>query len=237
MAFLLPHRTIMKPTNQQEVHLKMRTGRKTVLIAALAALAVMVLGVGYAVAQSDDAAAPAAGEQRLGPPGGGFGGPGGGPGGRPGKHMMGGEVLSVDGDTINIKTFRGEEKAVTVNEETKYLKPPDGEGSLADVQPGVRIGIALNKDDQGENPIAKAVIIGVPEPGERGDITVGEVQSIDGDKVVIKTADGTTKEITLPAITEGMRLGVATAPDGTVKGLMYAPPERPGPPAEADAAQ
>lgn len=204
----------------------MMKGKKILLLAALAAVAALAVGAGYAFAQED--AGPQ--DEQLGPsgPGGGWGRPG-----RARAHMLAGEVISVSDGTITLKTFWDEEKSVKVDDDTKYLKA-DGEASIDDVKQGEKIAVALNKSPEGEQLTARAVIIGNPRDMKRGEAAVGEVVAVDGDKVTIKTADG-DKQFTLPEITQGSRLGVMTGPDGDVRGVIYNPPERPqgGPEGEA----
>lgn len=146
------------------------------------------------------------------------------------RHLAAGEVVKVEGDTITIKTLRnGEEKSFKVNDETKYRK--DGaDATLADVAAGEKIGIALGeKPAEGQDPVAKAVLIGKPGEGprgERGTPVVGTVSSLNGDTLTIATENG-DKQVKLPAITNGMRIAVMTGDDGTVRGVIYNPPERP----------
>ncbi len=214
----------------------MRKSYKLSMAVVLSLAAVLALGAGLAVAQSaaGDQAAPS--EQAMGP--GGHGGPGG-PGQSGGRRglMKGGEVVSVGGDTVTLKTRNGEEKSFTVNKETAY-RTKDGEGSLDDVVPGERIGVKLvSRPEEGQEGIAAVVLIG--PPGRHGiKPAVGEVTAVDGNTVTINTGDGEL-QFTIPSIEVGSRLGVAADKDGNVKGLMYDPPQRPpapagqsGPPAE-----
>jgi len=139
--------------------------------------------------------------------------------------MVGGEVTAVDGDTITLKTLRGNERSVTVNDETIYRKE-GGEASLSDVTPGEKVGIKLvARPEEGENGVAEVVFIGRPDH-QRPKPTVGEVTAVDGDTVTIATGDG-EQQFTIPSIEVGSRLGVAADEDGNVKALMYDPPERP----------
>ena len=214
----------------------MRKSYKLSIVVVLSLAVVLALGAGLAVAQSatGDQAAPA--EQAMGP--GGHGGPGG-PGQAGGRRglMKGGEVVSVDGDTVTLKTRGGEEESFTVNEETIY-RTRDGEGSLADVVPGERIGVKfVSRPEEGQEGVAAVVLIG--QPGRHGNRpVVGEVTAVDGNTVTINTGDG-EQQFTIPSIEVGSRLGIAADNDGNVKGLMYDPPQRPpapdeqsGPPAE-----
>lgn len=188
------------------------------LIAALAAVAALVIGTSVAMARQSTTAVDA----QYGP------GPGQGHGpGRPGpgKHMMAGEVTKIDGSTITLKTLKGEEKSVQVDGNTKYRKPPDGQASLADVKVGEKIGVMLDPASQDPNLLAKAIMIG--EPPARGSAVVGDVVSVNGDTLTIKTAGGAEKQVQLPAITQGSRVGVQLGPDGAVRGVMYNPPQRP----------
>lgn len=190
------------------------TGRKRSILVVGAALALVLLfGIGYAVAQEAPAAPP--GENR----------PDGPPPGQQGR-LMGGEVVKVENDVITIKTRRGEEKAVKVDDKTKY-RTRDGEATLADVKAGEKAGIRLAQGQDGEQLLAKQVLIGEPEgAGERPRPVVGEVVRIEGDTVTISTPEG-EKQVKLPQLTEGMRIGVITGEDGSVRSVLYNPPEPP----------
>ncbi|MHB8923440.1 MAG: hypothetical protein ACYC51_08615 [Thermoleophilia bacterium] len=204
----------------------MRKGKRAGIIAALAGAAILVVGVGYAAAQTATSADAPQGERVRGD----HAGPG------RHRHLVGGEVVKVEGDTITVKTRKGDEKSVKVDDQTKYRKPPDGEATLADVVVGEKVGLMLGKAADGEVPVAKAVIIGGPQGGpgaDRPKPVVGEVTAVNGNTVTIKAADGSETQVQLPAITTGMRLGVASGTDGTVHGVMYNPPQRP----QGDAAQ
>lgn len=187
-----------------------------IMAAVMAAMLALVAGAGYAFAQDPGGQNQVQGQNAT---------PG--PGGRmTGRHLAGGVVVKVEGNTITIKTLKtGEEKAVKVDDQTKYRK--DGkDASLADVTAGEKIGILIGKKPaEGEDPLAKAIIIGKPGT-DRQPPAVGTVGSVNGDKVTVQTAQG-DKEVTVPAITQGMRIAVITAPDGTVRGVLYNPPEKP----------
>lgn len=209
----------------------MKKSRKLTLVALLAAGMVMLAGAGYASAQSSDnaAGAPAVGQ--------GGGNDQGAPGqGRKGKHLMAGEVVRFEDNTIIIKTLKGEEKAVKVDDQTKYRKD-GGDATVDDVKAGEKIGVGLGKKpEEGQDPVAKVVMIGNPPanggPGGPGGPlkgkkpVVGEVTALNGDTVTIKTAEGDV-QVKLPAITAGQRLAVVQGDDGTAKVVMYDPPERP----------
>lgn len=205
----------------------MKKGHKTIIVLALSLVAVLALGVGLASAQSQDEeatpddAALADGEGPMGP-----GGPGGMHGPRPDRELMrGGEVVSVDGDTITINNPRDEQIAIKVNDETVYLNQ-DGDASLADVVPGEFIGVKLVAvPEEGQDAMAEAVHIGKPDR-LRHRPTVGEVTAVDGNNVTISNDDG-EQQFTLPSIEVGQRLGVGADEDGNVKGVIYDPPERP----------
>lgn len=200
----------------------MKKSRKAALSVALALVMALAVGSGLALAQSDSDTGTA-GDGSVQNDDWAPGGPGG-PGhfGRPGL-MVGGEVVSVEGDIITLNTPRGDQKQVQVNGDTAYRK--DGnDASLADVVAGERIGIALDgKPEEGETPLAKAIIIGAPDQ-QRPHPAVGEVTAVDGNNVTINTADG-EKQFTLPEVQTGSRIGVLADEDGNVKGLMYDPPE------------
>lgn len=215
----------------------MKRKQGVVLVAALAAVMVLVAGIGYAFAQEQPAAAPEGQAQQgqFGP--GGPGGPGGMPPGQRGR-LLGGEVVKVEDNTITLKLRSGEEKAVKVDDKTRYLKK-GGQGSLEDVKPGEKVGVRLAKAEEGAEPTAKLVLIGDPQ-GERPHPTVGEITSIEGDTITINTAEG-EKQVKIPALTEGMRVAVVTGEDGVARVVVYNPPERPegmppGPEGEAGGA-
>lgn len=201
--------------------------RRIVVVTALGALAALVAGAGYAAAQPapDQDTQPQLGQS-------GFGGPGGpGRGGRQ-RPALAGEVVKVEDNTITVKTRNGEEKPVRVDDNTRYRKPPEGEATLDDVKAGEKIAIVAGRPAEGEDPVAKAVIIGEP-PRDRdrlrdhaGPPVIGEVVAINGDTLTIRTPDG-DKQVKLPAITPGSRVGVITGEDGAVKGMLYNPPARP----------
>jgi len=207
----------------------MRKSRKLTLAALLAAGMVMLAGAGYASAQSTDNAADAAAAGQGG------GDDQGAPGqGRKGKHLMAGEVVRFEDNTITVKTLKGEERAVKVDDQTKYRK--DGtDATVDDVNAGEKIAVGLGKKpEEGQDPVAKVVMIGKPGnegPGGPGGPLggkkpiVGEVTALNGDTVTIKTAEGDV-QVKLPAITAGQRLAVVQGDDGTAKVVMYDPPER-----------
>lgn len=199
----------------------MKRSRKALLLGSLAVLAALAIGTGVAMAQQGEAPSGAT-DDAVFRPGMGPMGPDG-PG--RGRHLMGGEVIKVEGNTITIKTLKGEEKAVKVDDNTKYRKPPDGAATLADVKAGEKVGVLLDRSSTADNLLARAVMIG--EPPARGSAVIGEITKVDGNKVTIKAADGSEKEVELPAISQGNRLGVMLGPDGAVRGVMYDPPERP----------
>lgn len=193
-----------------------------VLVSALAMVLVLAAGIGYAFAQEPPQGQPQQGQ--LGP-----GGPGG-PGGRggfmpPGQRgrLLAGEVVKVEDNTITLKTRRGEEKAVKVDDKTRYRKK-DGQASLEDVKPGEKVGVRLAKAEEGAEPTAKLVLIRDPQGG-RPHPTVGEITRIEDDTITINTAEG-EKQVKIPALTQGMRVAVVTGEDGTAKVVIYNPPER-----------
>lgn len=197
----------------------MRAKKKIVVVAAVAAAMALALGASFALAQE----APPAGQPEGQP---GSGGPESGP--PPGQRdkLLGGEVVKVENDVITIKTRRGEEKAVKVDDKTRY-RSRDGEATLADVKAGEKIGVRLAQGQNGGELLAKLVLIGEPEgAGERPRPVVGEIVRIEGDTVTISTPEG-EKQVQLPALTVGMRIGVLTGEDGSVRSVLYNPPERP----------
>lgn len=209
----------------------MKGRKKLAVMATMLLVGVMAIGAGIAAAQSPDSEAPAVeGANQLGP--GDHMGPGGPGGFGPGRGhrgamgaMAGGEVVSVDGETITLNTLRGEETTVKVNGDTIY-RNSDGDASLAAVVAGEKIGVVLTeKPAEGEDAVAKVVMIGAPDRMQHKP-AVGEVTAVDGNNVTINTPDG-EQQFTIPAIEVGSRLGVAADEDGNVKGLMYDPPERP----------
>lgn len=201
---------------------------RMLIVGITAAFLALAMGAGFASAQDQEQGQAATGEfQRPGPGG---------------RHLAGGEVVKIEDGTITIKTLRnGEEKSFKVDDQTRYRK--DGaDATLEDVKVGEMIGVALGElPEEGEDPVAKAVLIGkpgnVPEGGRRGGTpVVGTVSSLNGDTLTITTEDG-EKQVKLPAITNGMRIAVVTGEDGAVHAVIYNPPERPeGEPAPGDAA-
>lgn len=209
--------------------------RSTIIAAMTAALLALVIGASYAAAQDQTQTTEGQTTQNSDGP-------------RRG-HLVGGEVVKVENGTITLKTIKdGTEKSFKVDDQTRYRK--DGkDASLADVTTGEKIGVILGKKpEDGSDPTARAVMIGKPEagagPGKRlgGEPAVGTVKAINGDTVTITTASG-DKQVKLPVITQGMKLGVVTGADGTVHAVMYNPPDKPrnalddseAPPAEAPA--
>lgn len=198
----------------------MKKSSKAMLMAAAAAAVALIVGTGVAMAQQATTTTEPAPALEAGA------GPGPGLGRRgPGRHLMAGEVTKVEGNTITLKTLKGEEKSVNVDDATIYRKPPDGQASLADVKAGEKIAVRLGPVTEGAALLAKAVIIG--EPPARGSAVVGDVVAVNGDTLTIKTASGEEKQVQLPTITQGNRIGVMLGPDGAVKGVMYNPPARP----------
>ncbi|MHB8793697.1 MAG: hypothetical protein ACYC6O_10230 [Thermoleophilia bacterium] len=195
---------------------------RMLLVGITAAFLALAMGAGYASAQDQDQeqGQAASGE---------FQGPG-----QKGRHLAAGEVVRIEEGTITIKTLRdGEEKTFKVDDETRYRK--DGaDATIEDVKVGEKVGVAIGPlPDEGQDPVAIAVIIGKPgngdgPPGGRpgGKPVVGNVTAVNGNTLTISTAEG-DKQVTLPTITNGMRIGVVTAEDGTVHAVMYNPPERP----------
>lgn len=208
----------------------MEKSRKMTLAALLAAGMVMLAGASYASAQSTDNAAGAATTEQSG--GDGQGAPA---AGQRGRHLMAGEVVRFEAGTITVKTLRGEEKNVKVDDSTKYRKD-GGEATVDDIKAGEKIAVGLGKKpEEGQDPVAKVVMIGEPpkdgQGGPGGRLNgkkpvVGEVTALNGDTVTIKTAEGDV-QVKLPAITAGQRLAVVQGDDGTAKIVMYDPPERP----------
>jgi len=208
------------------------------LVGITAAVLAMVIGAGYASAQDQVADKPLEQGQAVT---GDFQGRD-----HRGGHLAAGEVVSVENGTITIKTLKdGEERSFSVDDETRYRKE-GSDATIDDVTVGEKIGIALGeKPEEGQNPVARAVIIGKPGDGEGGPDggprggregakpTVGTVTAVDGNTLTINTAEG-DQQVELPAITNGMRIGVMTDADGTVHAVMYNPPERPERPPAAD---
>lgn len=200
-----------------------KKGSKLLLITALVGLMVLVAGVGYALAQEGNS--PGSDPDRSPEPGRG-----------PGKHMMAGEVIKVENNTVTLKTRGGEEKSVKVDDQTDYRKPPDGQASLTDVKPGEKIGIKLKEPGDGGELTARVILIGEsPQgPGPRGKLrghaALGEVTAVNGDTVTVTTSQG-DKQFKLPAIAQGSRIGVIATEDGSVRGILYDPPENPQRPA------
>ncbi|MBI5870235.1 MAG: hypothetical protein HZB44_04655 [Actinobacteria bacterium] len=193
---------------------------RMLLVGITAAFLALAIGAGYASAQDQPEGQAATGEFQ-------------GPGPRRG-HLAAGEVVKIEDGTITIKTLKdGTEKSFKVDDQTRYRK--DGaDATIDDVKVGEKIGVAIGElPEEGQDPVAKAVLIGKPGAGDgpgRGRLggtpTVGTVSSLNGDTLTITTADG-DKQVKLPAITSGMRIAVVTAEDGTVRAVMYNPPERP----------
>ena len=206
----------------------MRKRQRFVIVAIGAVVMALVVGAGFALAEDQ---AQSQGQTQGRAAGDGFRGRG-----PLGRHMLAGEVVMVEDNTITVKTLKGgEEKSVKVDDKTRYRK--DGnDASLADVTTGEKIGIVVGKKpEEGQDPTAKAVLIGKPDkngapgrPGGRlgGKPVLGTLSAINGDTLTIKTADG-DKQVKLPAMNPGMRIAVVTGADGSVQGIMYNPPERP----------
>ena len=205
------------------------------MAAVMAALLAIASGAGFAFAQDQTQTQGQAQGQAQGP---GHGR------GRLAGHMMAGEVVKVEGNTITLNTVKNGEKSVKVDDQTKYRK--DGnDASLSDVTQGEKLAILLGKKpDDGSDPTAKAVIVNPPAPKNRGQGAVGTVTAVNGDTVTIHTDQGDKqvdqgdKQVKIPAVTQGMRIGVITGPDGSVRGIMYNPPEKAqgapaGPPEDA----
>jgi hypothetical protein len=190
--------------------------RNILILGMLAAVLALGLGAAVALAESSDDGPAAPADWRPGP----------GPGLR--HDLLGGEVVKVDGNAITIKKQSGEEKTVTVNDQTRYRKPPDGEASLADVKAGEKVGIRLDREAEGDQLVARAVIVGEPPQDgvHRGRPMIGEVTAVDGDTLTISTPDG-DKQIKIPPVEVGSRVGVINAPDGTVRGMLFNVPDRP----------
>lgn len=208
----------------------MQAKHRTILIAVLTAALVLVVGIGYALAQATtetqtttDQGQQVAPAEGTGPFWDGFG-----RGCFRRGHMIGGEVTQVENNTITLKTESGEEKAVKVNDQTSYVKK-DGNGSLDDVKPGEKVAVVLAKNQEGTDElIAKVVLIGIPDNGAgKQRPIVGELSAIGSDgTLTIKTPEG-DKQVKLPELTQGMRIGVITGPDGQVRGVLYNPPQHP----------
>ena len=188
------------------------------MAAVMAAMLALISGAGFAFAQDQ----PAQGQTQA--QGQGKGGPG---RARLARHMMAGEVVKVEDNTITLNTLKNGEKSVKVDDQTKYRK--DGkDATLGDVTQGEKIAIVLGKKpDDGSDPVAKAVIVNPPAPkAPKDQRAAGTVKAVNGDTVTLQTPQG-DKQVKIPAVTQGMRLGVVTGPDGSVIGLMYNPPEKP----------
>lgn len=190
---------------------------RMLLVGITAALLALAMGAGYASAQDQEQGQAASGE---------FQGPG-----PKGRHLAAGEVVRIEEGTITIKTLRdGEEKTFKVDDKTRYRK--DGaDATIEDVKVGEKVGVAIGPPpEEGQDPVAIAVIIGKPGnsdgPPGGGKPVVGNVTAVNGNTLTISTAEG-DKQVTLPTITNGMRIAVVTAEDGTVHAVLYNPPERP----------
>ncbi len=195
----------------------MKKSHKIALVAALSAVLVLAAGIGLAVAQSGGQSQPGAQTQT-------------GPGGL-GSHMarfrghaIAGQVTKVDANSISLKTRSGQDKTVMVNTQTKYVKK-GGNGSLGDVKAGGKVAILLDKNSSGNNLTARAVLIGGPA-GARRPPLVGQITAINGNKVTIHTASG-DQQVTIPSLSPGMKIGVMTAPDGSVQGVVFNPHGKP----------
>ncbi|MHB1324997.1 MAG: hypothetical protein ACYDGS_03325 [Thermoleophilia bacterium] len=187
--------------------------RRTIMAAMTAALLALVIGASYAAAQEQTQTTAGQSTQKNA--------------GSRGRQLIAGEVVKIENGTITLKTIKdGQEKTVKVDDQTRYRK--DGkDASLADVITGEKIGVRLGmKPEDGQDPTAKAVMIGKPGNRPGGQPVVGTVSAINGDTVTIATAAG-DKQVKLPTITQGMRLGVVTGKDGTVHAVMYNPPDKP----------
>ncbi len=204
----------------------MKVKHKIALVAALAAAMVLVVGIGYAVAQSGGSTTATT------PGGAGQQGPRFINRGKRGP-MIAGQVVKVENNTITVKTRKNGDKSVNVDDQTKYLKA-GGKATLADVKPGETVGILLKRPVDKNNLTAGVVVIG--RPGGRGQRVVGQVTAVNGDTVTVHTASG-DKQVKIPPITNGERIGVAMGPNGQVRGIMYNLPAKPSKPAAAGNAQ
>ncbi len=194
----------------------MKAKHKIALVAVLAAAMVLVVGIGYAVAQSGGSttATTTGGAGQQGPKfiNRGKRGP-----------LVAGQVVKVENNTITIKTRKHGDKSVKVDDQTKYTKV-GGKATLADVKPGEAAGILLKRPVDKNNLMARAVMIG--RPGGCGQRVAGQVTAVSGDTVTIHTARG-DKQVKIPPITNGERIGVEMGPNGQVRGIMYNLPAKP----------
>ena len=197
----------------------MKNKHRLLIIGLLTALLVLVAGIGLAVAQSGGSSQPAPGQQ----------GPGPGFRGRARGAMVAGAVTQVKDDTITVKTAANGDKTVKVDDKTTYIKQ-GGKATLADVKPGEQVRIMLIRPAGNGEPTARAVMIGKAGFGRRNG-AVGNITQVNGNTVTIHTASG-DKQFTIPQLAPGERISVITGPDGSVKGIMFNPPQKPaGPPA------
>jgi len=122
---------------------------------------------------------------------GGPGGPGRGPG-------VGGEVISVDGNTINVETPRGDEGTIVTNDETEFMVNGEA-GSLADVAVG-KFAMAIGEKQDDGSVLADRVMVvdelpergsrpgdgeGMPGRPDRGPRVGGEVTAVDGNTIKV----------------------------------------------------
>ncbi|TAK13533.1 MAG: hypothetical protein EPO32_04810 [Anaerolineae bacterium] len=110
-------------------------------------------------------------------------------------HGLGGEVLSTSVNSITIETHLGEEITVTVNVETEYV---GGIASLSEVEVGMQIGIAVEKQDD-DSLLAVQVLAG-PYSGEER--AVGLITEIGSDSLTIEARDGDALTFSVDADTE-----------------------------------
>jgi len=116
---------------------------------------------------------------------GGPGGPGRGPG-------FGGEVIAVDGSTIQVQNPHGEEGTIVTNDATEFIVNGEA-GSLADVAVGKFVMAMGERQDDGSVLAERVMVMDeVPTPPDgprgpgRGPHVGGEVASVDGNTIKVK---------------------------------------------------
>lgn len=123
-----------------------------------------------------------------------------------GPHRMppgvGGAITAINGDTITLKTFRGETETVKVTSETRFRKDHE-EAKLADFKVGDSIMVGGEKSGDGT---WTARFIGTrPAMGNPADLgkthIVGKVEKIEGSKLTIHRPDGKSQVISVDSNT------------------------------------
>lgn len=105
----------------------------------------------------------------------------------PRRGRVRGEVLSIEGDALVVRSAAGRELTVLTDERTEFGVPGVEDASFADVAVGDRIAGEGVSEGDGLEIVRASLIVVLPEAPAR---VTGTVSAIEGSTVVVRTARG-----------------------------------------------